>query len=1271
MFTIDDWILRGYSSLTNAIFLFVRWNQHIPGQIAIGCSNGIVFWYNHVSKKQKLLQVADRTMPVVDIQWDRLSSIYLLIAYTTFISLWDADAGSEIHVFDKQSVAITSIAWLDWTAGNFVSTNGKNNVLKVWNASQKQPLDSIKVGEGGGINSIFFCPLKQRSVAASLDGTVTVYNWQRSQLEFTTSAGHTETIFDCKFSPKSPNIFCTASYDGLLKIWRLSDMRLEKTLVGSNDIIYCCEWSKNANMIAAVNSLGFLIIWDVETGQELARYLHHKKPSYSVAWNKVSGEHICTTSSDGTVVVIHVIEQALYDAKNDNVALGSRRKDNSATVAKSIVVYKYDHGAPVYGCAWCPDRPSMLSTCCQDGFVRVFNILFPHNQLIYLLQGHTTRSFSCCWSPLVPGLLATGSDDTAILLWQVDVDIELKPSEMYPIPKTPKSKFLGHKSYVRALSWSYEHKDLLLSGSWDASIRLWDTNSGICLCVVNDHVADVYSLTSHPDRPFTYISSSRDTTVRVWEMDGLFSRMRMQAVWDGCLDRLIEGEVVANALISVKEGMRRTSSVVDKSIGLLLPVLDGKVSHHLNQNIFKPIEREFAAKPNEMREVEGKESIAPVKKFERNTVKDRLQLAKNFYRIYNFFRGGSGVLDVWENAIQLIMLTDYGSSKIGAEAHDLVASPRAKTDSKLLKKPSSFLGSMMTPAVLLRPSAMRLIISEDEILNAAKALARKLEATKSKTVARRGDHSQKYEEQMRNSALMFARVGDFAKYCAIMIELNDWTAALAMAPSVSIDYWKQLCFKYAEHLSSQSSENCVPYLVGVGKDADAVDFYLRRNDHHNAMIIAKMSEQRQDLIPSTTASLHVGVVAHTERDSALSAGLGDGAGNGAFGTEAASPASPKLLKTVSLSNIDLGSNSGAWDELLDKDAVARERTTQENLQSRLIVKIVATHAAATALDCGNVFLAAAEYLSVQDVKSAIATLAANDEHDMAYSLAVCFDKDVKTHLINLADKCACLGDVEVAVDMLLSTTTGESSSNAAEIEIGLLLSKYCSESVSHKVLVENKLHPLQWWLARGKEEEQIGSDAEAITAFIIGRNFSKAANMAMVRMKKNLKDALELNAANKKIIRIAQFIRATELEENERLRFLCYILWYSAHEAVLVGLWDIGVQMLEVLQENAGKVSFPISEEELHCQQLFFMIYSGDRRALELLKTLLHSEKYRSLPESLTESLKRISIPMQAYAAHNKAEERTKGSSIVTLLRGVDAAIHEDLWGSATGDILK
>lgn len=158
--------------------MYCRWNPHLINQVAIGCNSGIVILLDTQTRSTSQLVVSDRASGVVDMQWDRLSSVYLLVAYQSFVSLWDTEGQSEITVFEKQGtgiscigctinifiILVTASGWMDWTAGNFISANAKTGardictlawrlivlgVMKVWNASQRGALQTIRVYSAG------------------------------------------------------------------------------------------------------------------------------------------------------------------------------------------------------------------------------------------------------------------------------------------------------------------------------------------------------------------------------------------------------------------------------------------------------------------------------------------------------------------------------------------------------------------------------------------------------------------------------------------------------------------------------------------------------------------------------------------------------------------------------------------------------------------------------------------------------------------------------------------------------------------------------------------------------------------------------------------------------------------------------------------------------------------------------------------------------------------------------------------------------------------
>lgn len=230
--------------------------------------------------------IAERTSPVVDVQWDKLSSVYLLVAYTSFVSLWDSDSGAELLLFDKQhNIPLTGLSWLDWTAGNYITSNAKTGSIRVWNASQPSPLTTIKVIPSGnmGIHAHVVVPQTQSIVCALNDGSVTVFSLSKMQNEFSTPGGHTHTIYEVAFCPTNVDVFASCSYDGTVKIWAISTMQQLKAFTskgdnntespnGGNTIFYCVSWSVSGKKIAASTDSGRIVVWDVGTGVEMLRY---------------------------------------------------------------------------------------------------------------------------------------------------------------------------------------------------------------------------------------------------------------------------------------------------------------------------------------------------------------------------------------------------------------------------------------------------------------------------------------------------------------------------------------------------------------------------------------------------------------------------------------------------------------------------------------------------------------------------------------------------------------------------------------------------------------------------------------------------------------------------------------------------------------------------------------------------------------------------------------------------------------------------------------
>lgn len=703
---------------------------------------------------------------------------------------------------------------------------------------------------------------------ACSDGTLVLYNMKNRLVEFKTQSGHTDTIFECAYQPKSPDTLATCSYDGTVKIWNVPDLSLTQTLHGTDCIIYSCSWSPDSKKVVASTIGGEILIWDADTSRVMVKYKYHTKASYSVSWNQFDPNLILSTSADSSAVVIEINMEDIEDlGSQTNQRIGSRRNPKAKMAKKtpaaeygtprSITTYK--HASPVFGCAWGvhSSLSKYFATGCQDSVVRIFQYPSTDGSCIYAFSGHSARSFSVAWSPLIPGLLASGSDDTKILVWEV----ALPKPEGSPKKVNFMRQLVGHKSNIRALSWNFEQRQILISGSWDATMRIWNVVSATCLQVIFDHVADIYTVTSHPARPFCYVSCSRDSTLRVWEIEGLILRLRFKAILCGSLDSVIG---------DTHEGSTPPMSWTGDS---LEPILLGRASSQLSRAFSVQMPSDSGFGPPGSGSFRNSGCDDPV---------DNLALAEMYRNFYNYFSGSNGSANFWDCVVAAC------KQRVDPSNKNLAAQYAKMNAANITGVSEAF--------------------PESAIIGIAKSSARQLEQVK--MTARRGDISGKAEEQLRQAAMIFAQTGDFIKYCSIMIEIGDWMAALAMAPCVSHDYWLHLMKGHAQHLKNKLSEDCVPYLIGTGQDREAVDFYLQRKDSLSAMVVSKMSESRTDIIPNLTVDKKISSEEEKEREASVEAMAyasweGDVANECRERTETEAEESRRMVRQVALRLVEV------------------------------------------------------------------------------------------------------------------------------------------------------------------------------------------------------------------------------------------------------------------------------------------------------------------------------------------------------------------------------
>ena len=211
---------------------------------------------------------------------------------------------------------------------------------------------------------------------------------------------------------------------------------------------------------------------------------------------------------------------------------------SSAKFPTTPIARLSEHNGPVHAVTFSAGTGQYILTGCQDRTVRLFN---PSTQrLIQTYQAHGHEVLDLAVSNDNARFASVGGDKP-VFLWDVSTAQTLR-------------RFTGHAARVNAVTFGGENDSVLLSGSFDGTVRVWDTKS-------------------RSDRPIMTLSEARDSVsslavcgheVYVGSVDG---RVRVYDLAMGHVDvDVIAPGKGVTSVMSAKAGDAYLVSSLDSSL---------------------------------------------------------------------------------------------------------------------------------------------------------------------------------------------------------------------------------------------------------------------------------------------------------------------------------------------------------------------------------------------------------------------------------------------------------------------------------------------------------------------------------------------------------------------------------------------------------------------------------------------------------------------------------------------------------------------------------